>query len=109
LHVYCVFEANELATLRMCHKVDKLAEQQEMFVQNFSQANTLKRQESPQTIQRNRGHNARMSLFNNILRLKLEKAFTKESPTKFGLDYYCKNFPEQIFAIFGKYLNIENL
>jgi len=78
-------------------------------MQNLSQANTLKRQEPPQTLQRNRGHNARMSLFNNILRLKLEKAFTKESTTKNGLDYYCKNFPEQIFAIFGKYLNIENL
>ena len=50
-----------------------------------------------------------MSLFNNILRLKLEKAFTKESTTKNGLDYFCKNFPEQIFAIFGKYLNLENL
>jgi hypothetical protein len=93
----------------MSHKVDKLAQQQEMFMKKFSLANTLKRQESPQTIQRNRSHNARKSLFNNILRLKLEKAFTKESPAKNGLDYYCKNFPEQIFAIFGNYLNIENL
>ncbi len=41
-----IFEANELATLRMSHKVDKFAEQQEMFMQKFSQANTLKRQES---------------------------------------------------------------
>jgi hypothetical protein len=71
-----IFEANELATLRMSHKVDKLAEQKKMFMQNLAQANTLKRQESPQTLQRYRGHNAHMSLFNNILRLKLEKAFT---------------------------------
>jgi len=99
-----LFESNELATLRMSHKIDELKVQQQNFFASFNNNTLAARSRSEEAPVRPKGHNARINLFNNIFRQKLEAKYTKPALLKEGLDYYVKNFSESLFVIFSKYI-----
>jgi hypothetical protein len=71
-----LFESNDLVTLRMAHKVDEMKEQQQNSIALFNNNNPFARSQSEETHVRSKGQNARIILFNNIFRQKLETKFT---------------------------------
>ncbi len=57
----------------MAHKVDELKEQQQNFFASFNNNNPFARSRSAEVPLRSKGQNARIGLFNNIFRQKMEK------------------------------------
>jgi pantothenate kinase len=93
----------EIATLRMSHQVETMAENQKSFINMFKNNNNVFKlpQATPQIT---KGNNSRMILFNNIFREALEEKFTAESCLEHGLDFYVKRMPKEVFKLYGSYI-----
>jgi hypothetical protein len=82
----------EIASLRMSHQVETMAENQKSFMDMFKNNNNIFK--LPQaTAKKTKGSNSKMILFNNIFREALEEKFTAEGSIENGIEYYVKRMP----------------